>query len=104
MIAKPYQSPEEYEGWPEFPNDAKYPQNFNDVNKPYCWTKTRRFAYLMAIQDYREAVREGMFIDYDGSGRLLVYWGGDYYPLDATWPSIMDEISPEATHIDWYNR
>lgn len=85
--------------------NTKYPVNFDDIAKPYCWSKSRRFAYLMSVEDFRESVRDEFFIDYDGSGTLLVYRDGDYYPMNIDiWPSIVDEIPPQATHIDWFNR
>lgn len=100
-----FEHPEEYQGWPEFPNDANYPRNYNDTTKPYCWSESERFAYLMSIEEYKQAVEYGSFIDYDGSGELLIYKDGDYYPLGfSTWPSVVNEIPAEATHIDWFNR
>lgn len=96
--------------WPKFPNVHKYKYNTEDLTKPYCWDWGRkgtgdRFAHLMTIEAWKDSVKSGGFIDYDGYGQLLQFRDGDYYPLNyEISPSQAKKAPKEATHIDWFNR
>lgn len=57
---------------------------------------------IMTLEDFRNAVRKGYLIDYDGYG----------YPMKddlvddflKIFPSDMISIPKDATHIIWFNR
>lgn len=57
---------------------------------------------VYTVADFRESVRCGMFIDYDGFG----------YPVkdgkcdSKIWvqPSKVEEIPEDATHVVWFNK
>lgn len=58
---------------------------------------------LMSLEDFKESVRNGGFIDYDGSGNLAT----DSKCSDITIiPSEVEDYDfPEwCSHIVWYNR
>lgn len=56
---------------------------------------------VIAIEDWKDAVRSRFFIDYDGYG-CAVKNGKctqqEYYPSD------IDRVPATATHIVWFNR
>jgi hypothetical protein len=56
---------------------------------------------LMTIQEFKESVKGGSFIDYDGFGYPVEF------SIDSTTeirPSRVDEIPEGTTHIIWFNR
>jgi hypothetical protein len=59
------------------------------------------FGDLMTVEEFREAVKHGSFIDYDGSGHPMK--DGKMSRFDV-YPSEVDEIPKDATHILWFNR
>lgn len=59
------------------------------------------YGHVMTMEEFRESVRLGMFIDYDGSG---------YPAKDGKMmrkyirPSDLDQIPEDATHVVWFNK
>lgn len=65
-------------------------------------TKPFDFGEIMTVQDFRERVECRAFIDYDGSCHPIKDG-----LLDADieiYPSMIELIPPDATHVQWYNR
>ena len=56
---------------------------------------------LMTVEDFKEEVRSGGFVDYDGFGHPVK--NGLSAP-DYILPSTSAEIPRDATHIVWYNK
>jgi hypothetical protein len=63
--------------------------------------KLSDFGDLMTVEEFRENVKSGMFIDYDGYG----------YPVKDNlcahlqiYPSELYLLPKDATHIHWFNR
>lgn len=57
--------------------------------------------HIMTVNEFKQAVRDRLFIDYDGFGHPAKM------TMDVTQhvvPSKVDEIPNDATHIVWYNR
>lgn len=57
---------------------------------------------VMSVEKFLEAVKGGWFIDYDGYGNAS---NGTH--LDDTvniYPSMVDMIPSDASHIVWFNR
>ncbi len=55
----------------------------------------------MTVAAFKERVADGAFIDYDGFGSPLK----DGRMADVLfYPSQVEELPPDATHILWYNR
>lgn len=57
---------------------------------------------VMTVEDFRESVRDGMFIDYDGFGHPVR--DGKMDGSFMVRPSSVVSIPADATHIIWYNR
>ena len=57
---------------------------------------------VYTVADFREMVRHGSFIDYDGFGHPVK--GGQCDPKIDIVPSRVNEIPADASHIVWYNR
>ncbi len=70
------------------------------------WTYTKPFtsdehSCLMKVSKFKKDVKRGMFNDDDGCGRLVKNGLlSDRY----VYPSMIDDIDPHATHVDWYNK
>lgn len=60
------------------------------------------FGHVMTVEEFRESVEDGGFIDYDGWGNPSN--GTHMDPNLTIYPSEVDKIPPDATHIVWYNR
>jgi hypothetical protein len=63
--------------------------------------KMPSYGDLMTVNDFRQDVRAGGFIDYDGFGhpaKLMVDNSTHIYP------SQVDAIPDDATHIVWFNK
>lgn len=58
--------------------------------------------YLMTVEEFKTAVEDGLFIDYDGFGYAVI--NDDVLDNKAIIPSKLYEIPKEATHIVWFNR
>ena len=56
---------------------------------------------LMPIEEWKKYVQLGYFIDYDGYGSLV---NKNKVCKTSFYPSDIDELPKEATHIIWYNR
>lgn len=56
---------------------------------------------LMTVQEFKDSVESGGFIDYDGHGRPVK--DGKEAGFDI-YPSIQHLIPLDATHIMWFNR
>jgi hypothetical protein len=58
---------------------------------------------IMSVQEFRDAVKQGAFVDYDGFGHPMKDDKTDgsvyIYPSDH-----LDTIPDDATHIVWYNK
>jgi len=52
---------------------------------------------LMTIQEWEEALEEGMFTTYDGTG----YWVKDGKESDD---EVFSTKQEDATHVAWYNK
>lgn len=75
-------------------------RNANPVTEPL--SNHIDIGYLLTIEEYRESVACGAFIDYDGFGNLV---RNDRVAVDIeTVPSKIAEIPVWVTHILWYNR
>ena len=62
-------------------------------------------ADLLTAKDFKNAVKYGMFIDYDGYGRPVKEINGVLLCTRETiCPSRIKEFPEDATHIEWYNR
>ena len=59
------------------------------------------FGDLMTVDDFRTNVATGLFIDYDGSGHPMK---GGMMSRQAIYPSRVNEIPEDATHILWFNK
>jgi hypothetical protein len=57
---------------------------------------------IYTVDEFRELVSTGAFIDYDGHGRPVKDKLADRTMTIR--PSTVDEIPKDATHIVWYNR
>lgn len=59
---------------------------------------------IQTVEDWLEACELGAFIDYDGSGEMLVQEGDTFIPHGPIWPSIRHTIPSHITHIEWFNK
>ena len=59
---------------------------------------------LITVEEFKDACNCGAFIDYDGMGDLVR--DNKIVKGDSTWiyPSTIDTIPSDITHILWYNR
>lgn len=57
--------------------------------------------HVMTVEEFRESVEDGMFIDYDGFGYAA---RNGMSANDPIYPSEVDKIPEDATHIVWFNR
>ena len=57
---------------------------------------------VMTVEDFRENVESGGFIDYDGWGYPVRDGKADY--SITVQPSRVNQIPDDATHILWLNR
>ena len=58
---------------------------------------------LMSLDDFKEAVQDKMFIDYDGHGNLSN--GKEMSTIRIIPSQVANFVFPEwATHIMWFNR
>jgi hypothetical protein len=57
---------------------------------------------VMPVEDFRHAVRHGLFIDYDGYGYPAR--DGRCDESVCVLPSKVNDIPTDATHIVWFNR
>lgn len=67
---------------------------------PYV-SEVPEYGTLMTVEEFKNAVTNGFFIDYDGSGepaKILVD------KSVSIRPSKVNEIPADATHIVWYNK
>ncbi len=55
------------------------------------------FADVMTVEEWQEAVANGSFVEYDGSG----YWAKDG---KESGDSVWDTDPEDATHVAWYNK
>lgn len=65
------------------------------------WSVNDLMRMVMTVEEYKQCVSSGGFIDYDGFGYLIY---GDRVTREETWPSIVDQIPSDVTHIIWYNK
>ena len=56
---------------------------------------------VMTVARFKELVKDGSFIDYDGFGHPAKMTMDIYQAIS---PSTVDLIPEDATHIVWYNR
>ena len=59
------------------------------------------FGDLMTVEEFKRRVESKFFIDYDGFGQAVKE--GKVDPV-LIYPSQVDEIPEDATHIMWYNK
>jgi len=64
----------------------------------------RGFGTCFAIDDFISCVKDGFFIDDDGTGKWVDKDGNDlgYIKCDAKW--LTDNVPAEAAFIMWYNK
>lgn len=60
------------------------------------------YADVMTVEEFKEAVKHGSFIDYDGFGHPVK--DGMEDEKIYIYPSKIHEIPEDATHIAWYNK
>lgn len=64
-----------------------------------------KYGHVMTINDFKEAVDDGMFTDYDGHGYAS---NGKHESEYLIMPSRVDflpkEVKEQATHVVWYNK
>lgn len=80
------------------------------------WVEAGRTYHLMTIEEWKDSVDDGIFIDYDGSGDYIKFIDGVMYEWSPTsdwthditplaYPSDGVKFAPEgATHVNWANR
>lgn len=64
--------------------------------------KPRTYGDIIEVSEFRQAVKDRSFIDYDGFG----------YPMrdgmmDSSiriYPSEIDKLPEDATHVQWFNK
>lgn len=64
--------------------------------------------YLMTVEEFNNACKSGVFIDYDGFGDVvrdgeIITPGRPVFPRWVK-PSTRWSIPPDATHVLWYDR
>lgn len=57
---------------------------------------------IITVDKFKASVDAGLFIDYDGFGNPAK--DGYYDPNFSVYPSQLETIPSDATHIIWYNR
>lgn len=57
---------------------------------------------LMAVEDFKICIDQGVFTDYDGYGCPVK--DGMEKPTQLVYPSRIKHIPEDATHIIWYNK
>lgn len=57
---------------------------------------------LIQVIEFIRSCKDGWFIDYDGHGRPVK--DGKMAKGHTVYPSKIDEIPMDATHIMWFNR
>lgn len=65
--------------------------------------------YLMMVKEFKEACNQGMFNDHDGMGDLvkedkIVTKRGETGIPEWIYPSNLENIPEDITHILWYNK
>lgn len=80
-----------------------------NYTNPVKFTKTGQYGCgpddeddVYTVEEFRQLVNSGMFIDYDGSGHPVR--DGKCDPKIGIYPSRVNEIPSDATHVVWYNR
>ena len=76
------------------------PVNFTTTGRYGCCPISEDDVYT--IEEFKEFVSCGMFIDYDGYGHPIKDRLADY--LVYIYPSKINNIPKEATYIVWFNR
>lgn len=78
-------------------------------DKPIKFSKTNRYGRgpkdeddVYTIEEFRQNVQNGSFIDYDGFGYPVKNGKADESIFVK--PSELDQIPTDATHIVWYNK
>lgn len=86
----------------ERPATANYtdPVNFTATNRYGCGPSDEDDVYT--VEEFRERVHSGAFIDYDGFGEPVKDGKAD--PDINIYPSQLKSIPADAMHIVWYNR
>jgi len=76
------------------------PIKFSSTNNYGCGPEDEDDVYT--IEEFKEHVKAGSFIDYDGFGEPVK----DGLADPSIWikPSKIKEIPKDATHIVWFNR
>ena len=68
----------------------------------YDQTPSDGLGEIMTVDNFRDAVAAGAFIDYDGFGYPVK--NGKYDDDFVIIPSQVSKIPDDATHIMWFNR
>ena len=107
---KKFNEPNDGRSWDDFLRYAK--KEIDDLNRlsrekrmmmPYELDDIPDFADVMPIKQFIECVKEGLFIDYDGSGNYVLNGKETnitIYPSDVEHGAIRWEFDSVA----WYNR
>lgn len=59
------------------------------------------FGDIMTVEAFKSAVEDGSFIDYDGFAHPAIV------KQDSTkniWPSRIEQLPEDATHVVWFNK
>lgn len=59
---------------------------------------------ILTVETFREHVKDGFLIDYDGFGEAMTDAKTYVTPRLTISPSGVDKIPQYVTHIHWYNR
>ena len=76
------------------------------TNKSYYNKSIPNYGEIMTIEEFKYAVKSGSFNDDDGHGEAICNNRMHSGLLDNTsiYPSSIDTIPKDATHIIWFNK
>lgn len=57
---------------------------------------------IFTVEEFRQDCADRSLIDYDGFGCPMR--DGRLCPYVSVYPSEVDKLPPDATHVVWYNR
>lgn len=81
-------------------SEYSFPVRFSSTNNYGCGRDDEDDVYT--VEEFRERVASGSFIDYDGHGYPVLGNMADRRVVIR--PSTVDTIPADATHIVWFNK
>lgn len=60
------------------------------------------FGDIMTVAEFKQNVKRGLFIDYDGVGHPVI--AGVMHAHINVYPSVVHALPPNTTHIVWFNK